>query len=105
MVVLESQLGKDKQMTISKKLILTGLLSILVLNPLSVNLLGDALVVAVNTSVKYLVFGSGYIMAVSATLIVVGGILMYGDYRATEATRLKKLAKTKTSKAGKYLEA
>ena len=92
-------------MTIAKKLIIIGLASIGVLNPLSVNLLGDALVTAVNKSVEYLVFGSGYIMVASATLIVVGGILMYGDYKATEATRLKKLGKTKTSKAGKYLEA
>jgi hypothetical protein len=92
-------------MTISKQLVIVGLVSIAILNPLSVNVIADVLITAINTGMEYLVRGSGYIMAVSATLIGVGGLLMYNEYKQAHVAKLKKLKHTKTSRAGEFLEA
>lgn len=92
-------------MTISKGLILIGGLGIALLNPLSTNIIADAIVTATEYALKYLVLGSGYIMAISATLIVVGGLLMYTESKQANTDKLKKMKTTKTKKAGEFLEA
>lgn len=96
---------KGNKMTISKKLIIVGLIGIAVLNPLSTNVIADVLVAAINTAMEYLVLGSGYIMVVSATLIGVGALLIYAERQQASTAKLKKLKTAKTKKAGEFLEA
>ena len=92
-------------MSISKKFLLVGVAGLVGLNPLSTNLIADALVTAINTAMKYLVLGSGYIMVVSGTLVGVGALLMYTEYKQAEVKRLKKMSKNaKSSVAGEFLE-
>lgn len=96
---------KGNKMTISKKLILIGGLGIALLNPLATNIIADAIITAVDYALKYLVLGSGYIMAVSATLIGVGALLIYTEHQQASTAKLKKLKTAKTKKAGEFLEA
>ncbi len=92
-------------MNISKKLMLVGFVGLATLNPLSINIIADVLVTGIEYVLEYLVLGSGYIMVVSATLIGVGGLLMYTEYKQASATKLKKMKTTKTKSAGEFLEA
>ena len=94
---------KGNKMTIAKKLILVGLISLALLNPLSTNIIADAIITAVDYALKYLVLSSGYIMAVSATLIGVGALLMYTEYKQADTAKLKKMKTTKTKRAGEFL--
>lgn len=96
---------EGNKMTISKKLILVGLISLALFNPLSTNIIADAIITAVDYALKYLVLGSGYIMVVSATLIGVGALLMYTEYKQADTAKLKKMKTTKTKRAGEFLEA
>jgi len=91
-------------MTISKKLVLVGFIGVATLNPLSTNVIADVLVTAINTAMEQLVLGSGYIMVVSGTLIGVGGLLMYTEYKQANAAKLKKMKHTKTKSAGEFIE-
>ena len=92
-------------MTISKKLVLVGFIGLATLNPLATNVIADVLVTGINLAMEQLVLGSGYIMVVSATLIGVGGLLMYTEYKQASATKLKKMKTTKTKRAGEFIEA
>ena len=92
-------------MTIGKKLIIAGIVGIALLNPLSTNIIADVLVTAINTVMEQLVLGSGYIMAVSATLIGVGALLMYTEAKQAGSAKLKKMKNSKTKSAGEFLEA
>lgn len=96
---------KGNKMTISKKLIIVGLISLALFNPLATNLIADVLVTVINTAMGYIVLGSGYTMVVSATLIGVGALLMYTEYQQAQTTKLKKMKTTKTKRAGEFLEA
>lgn len=84
---------------------LVGFVGLATLNPLSINIIADVLVTGIEYVLEYLVLGSGYIMVVSATLIGVGGLLMYTEYKQASATKLKKMKTTKTKSAGEFLEA
>ena len=92
-------------MTIAKKLIAVGIVSLLVLNPLATNLVADGMILAINTVMEYLVLGSGYIMAVAGTLVGVGALLMYTESKQADTAKLKKMKTTKTKRAGEFLEA
>jgi hypothetical protein len=87
----------------SKKFMLIGFVALMVLNPLSVNLWADFLIVAINFGAEQLIIGSSYTMAVAGTLIVVGGFLLYDERSKKQTTKLKKLKEKKTSKPAEYL--
>jgi len=90
-------------MTISKKLIVAGLIGVALLNPLSTNIIADVLVAGINTLMEYLVLGSGYIMVASSTLIGVGALLIYAERNQANTDKLKKMKTAKTNKV-EYLE-
>lgn len=87
----------------SKKLILIGAGGLAFFNPLSINLIADASIVAINYLTENLVVISEYTMAVSATLLLVGAFLIYDAKKKSELTKLKKLKHKKTEKAGSFL--
>lgn len=93
-----------KNLTTSKKLVLVGGAGAILLNPLSVNILGDFAVVAINQLVRWLVVSSTYTMAVSGTLIAVGLFIAYEARKSSEVKRLKKLKSKKTQTAGEFIQ-
>lgn len=92
------------KISLSTKFVGLGAVLVAVFNPLSVNLWGDALLIALDLLVRELVNVSNYSVAVGATLLVVGLILRHDASSKKETAKLKKL-KGKNAKTPKYLEA
>jgi hypothetical protein len=91
-------------MNTSKKLIIVGGAAIILLNPLSVNIIGDLLTTGITQAVKWLVVSSTYTMAVAGTLVFVGMLLAYEASKAKQTKKLKSLKTKKTQSAGEYLD-
>lgn len=72
-----------------------GIVIIAVLNPLSVNIIADGLVTAINLAMGYIILASDYTMVVGGTLLAVGMFLSYDNSRK----RSNNVSKAKIKKA------
>lgn len=91
-----------KRLKIQHKFLIMGVILIAVFNPLAVVLWADGMSVALEFLKDGLVEISNYTVAIGATLVVVGLILMHSNKTAKSN---KKLAKLKnTSKGGMQYE-
>ena len=81
-----------------------GVILVVVFNPLSVQIWADIIIEVLNMIADGLTTISDKTVLVGATLIVVWAFLKYGEYKAREATNLKKVAKkNKGKKSENYL--
>ena len=92
-------------MTIGKTIMGVGIVALLVLNPFTVNIISDALIIVIDLINEYLVLASGYIIAIAGTLVLVGLIVVISEHKQADNKKLKKLKTKKTQKAGKFIEA
>lgn len=93
-----------KQVSIQNKILITGGVLVAVFNPLSVNLWADALDIALQVISEQLIHISNYTVVIGGTLILVGLVLSYAERSKKQTTKLKKMSKKPTAKAGEYID-
>jgi Flp pilus assembly protein TadB len=93
-----------KNITLQHKIMLLGGGLVILLNPLSVNILADILVTGINWATVKLVVISDYVVVAGGTLLLAGAIMGYDANNKKAAKKLKSLKHKKTESAGSFID-